>query len=153
MYADGQYNDEYRITNEGVLIQNQTQAIISSIIAGIFGSKIIYLWRDTRQLSDGWTTAVLCQNHPWVLYFWVEIPFFMFCLNCCCMRQHEKACEYNNDFRYKCGVIILLTTTTTTTTTITAVCVVVVDNSICLSDVTIGTGQVTKITIGVYVWQ
>ena len=24
------------------------------------------------------------------IIFWVEIPFFMYCLNCYCMRQHEK---------------------------------------------------------------
>ena len=65
------------------------------------------------------------------------------------MRQQQKAYEYNNDVRYKCGMIISFTTTTI----ITAVCVVVVDNSIYFSDVTIGTGQVTKITIGVHVWQ
>ena len=41
MYADGQYDDEDCITNEGVLIQNQTQAISSSIIAGSFGIIII----------------------------------------------------------------------------------------------------------------
>ena len=82
MYADGQYDDEDRITNEGVLIQNQTQAISSSIIAGSFGIIIIITnydyYGDTSWVSDGWTTAGLCQNHPWVLYFWVEIPFFMF---------------------------------------------------------------------------
>ena len=69
------------------------------------------------------------------IIFWVAIPFFMFCLNCYCMRQHEKAYEYNNDVRHKCGMIISFTTTTT----ITAVGVAVVDNSICYSDVTIGT--------------
>ena len=84
---------------------------------------------------DGWITADLCQNHLWVFYFWVEIPFFMFRVNCYCMRQHDKAYEYNNVVRYKRGMIILFTTTTT----ITAVCVVVVDNSICYSIVTIGT--------------
>ena len=133
MYADGQYDDEGRITNEGVLIQNQTQAISGSNIAGIFGSKIIYLWRDTRWLSDGWTTAVLCQNHPWVLYFWVEIPFL--CLFELLLYEATKAYEYNNDFRHKCG----MSTSLTTTTTMTVVCVVVVDNSICYSDVTSGT--------------
>ena len=37
---------------------------------------------DTRWswLSDGWITAGLCPNHPWVLSYWVENPFFMFVL-------------------------------------------------------------------------
>jgi len=48
------------------------------------------------------------------------------------MRQQQKAYEYNNNVRYKCGMSILFTTTTT----ITVVFVVVVDNSICYSDVT-----------------
>ena len=47
-----------------------------------------------------------------------------------------EAYENNNDVRYKCGMIIL----STTTITITVVCVVVVDNSICFSGNTIGTG-------------
>ena len=47
----------------------------------------------------------------------------------------REAYEYNDDVRHMCGMIISFTTTTT----ITAVCVVVVDNSICFSDVTIGT--------------
>mmetsp|Transcript_17414 Transcript_17414/g.19514 ORF Transcript_17414/g.19514 Transcript_17414/m.19514 type:complete len:99 (-) Transcript_17414:395-691(-) len=88
------------------------------------------------ELVVGWVDYGSLVPEPSMgIIFWVEIPFFMFCLNHCCMRQHEKACEYNNDFRYKCGMIILFTTTTT----ITAVCVVVVNNSICYSDVTLGT--------------
>ena len=85
-------------------------------------------------MSDGWITVGLCQNHPWVLYFGLKFPFL--CLfGVLLYEAHEKAYEYNNDFRYKCGMIILFTTTTT----ITAVCVVVADNSLYFSDVTIGT--------------
>ena len=52
------------------------------------------------------------------------------------MRQHEKPMNTTTMLDIsKCGMIILFTTTTT----ITAVCVVVVDNAIYFSDITIGT--------------
>lgn len=70
-----------------------------------------------------------------VIIFWVEIPFFYVLLELLLYEATREAYEYNNDVRHKCGMIILFTTTAT----ITAVCVVVVDNSICYSDVTIGT--------------
>ena len=88
-----------------MLIQNQTQAISSSIIAGRFGIITIITnydyYGDTRWLPDGWITAGLCPNHPWVLlYLGCKSLFYVCFRNCYCMRRHGKAYEYNNDVRY-----------------------------------------------------
>mmetsp|Transcript_16350 Transcript_16350/g.18866 ORF Transcript_16350/g.18866 Transcript_16350/m.18866 type:complete len:99 (+) Transcript_16350:77-373(+) len=88
------------------------------------------------ELVVGWVDYGRLVPEPSMgIIFWVEIPFFYVLVGLLLYEAHEKAYEYNNDFRYKCGMIILFTTTTT----ITAVCVVVVNNSICYSDVTLGT--------------
>ena len=59
----------------------------------------IYI-RGMEWLSDGWITAGLCPNHPWVLLLLGWKSLFYVCVNCCCMRRHGKAYEYNNDGRY-----------------------------------------------------
>ena len=76
--------------------------IISRQVLLYFYYESQFYW-DTRWswLSDGWITAGLCPNHPWVLlYLGCKSLFYVCFRNCYCMRRHGKAYEYNNDVRY-----------------------------------------------------
>ena len=60
--------------------------IIMEIQGGV-GCRMGGLWQACAQTIHGYYILGL------------RIPFYV-CLNCYCMRRHEKVYEYNNDVRY-----------------------------------------------------
>ena len=82
MYADGQYDDEDRITKEGVLIQNQTQAICSSIITGVLELYLLFritIFIERYEVVVGWVDYGSLVPEPSMGIIFLGLKFLFFC--------------------------------------------------------------------------